>query len=192
MQRFYSLCRTLGLMVVTLVLACSPPSDSTPADTTPSDPLPSWNDGASKQQILDFVARVTDPNGSDFVPEGERIATFDNDGTLWAENPLYFQLLFAVHRVKALADEHPEWITEQPFKAILEDDRETIRPFWCSSRRLIQRIRVDLPALRRSAGMGVLCRGTRPRHGQTRRGHLPHDCHGRDRKAQECRRRETR
>lgn len=126
MQRLYSLCRMLGLMVVTLVLACSPPSDSTPADTTPSDPLPSWNDGASKQQILDFVARVTDPNGSDFVPEGERIATFDNDGTLWAENPLYFQLLFAVDRVKALADEHPEWITEQPFKAILEDDRETL------------------------------------------------------------------
>ncbi len=82
MQRLYSLSRMLGLMVVTLELACSPPNDRTPADTTPSDPLPSWNEGASKQQILDFVARVTDPTSSDFVPEGERIATFDNDGTL--------------------------------------------------------------------------------------------------------------
>ncbi len=115
-----------GLVLLAVTLACNPPSDTSTSDTTPSDPLPSWNDGAAKQEILDFVARVTDPNGSDFVPEGERIATFDNDGTLWAESPLYFQLLFAVDRVKALADEHPEWTSEQPFKAILEDDRETL------------------------------------------------------------------
>ena len=118
--------KILGWIALAVSLACSPPSDSTPPNATPSDLLPSWNEGTSKQQILDFVARVTDSSSSDFVPEAERIATFDNDGTLWAESPLYFQLLFAVDRVKALADEHPEWQTEQPFKAILEDDRETL------------------------------------------------------------------
>ncbi len=96
-----------GLVLLAVTLACNPPSDTSTSDTTPSDPLPSWNDGATKQEILDFVARVTDPNGSDFVPGGERIATFDNDGTLWAESPLYFQLLFAVDRVRAMADETP-------------------------------------------------------------------------------------
>ena len=118
--------KILGWMALTLSLACKPPSGGTQSDATPSDPLPSWNEGTSKQQILDFVARVTEPSGSDFVPQAERIATFDNDGTLWAENPLYFQLLFAGDRVRALADEHPEWQTEQPFKAILEDDREAL------------------------------------------------------------------
>ena len=118
--------KLLGWIALTVSLACSAPSDGTPQEATPSDPLPSWNEGASKQQILDFVARVTDPNDSDFVAVGERVATFDNDGTLWAESPLYFQLLFAVDRVRALAAEHPEWKTEQPFKAILEDDRETL------------------------------------------------------------------
>ena len=69
--------------------------------------LPSWNEGKTKQAIVDFVKRVTTP-GKDFVPEPERIATFDNDGTLWAEQPLYFQLAFALDRVKALALQHPE------------------------------------------------------------------------------------
>ena len=74
-----------------------------------TDPLPSWNDGASKRAIVEFVAKVSRQGGPNFVPPAERIATFDNDGTLWAEQPLYFQFLFAIDRVKALAPQHPEW-----------------------------------------------------------------------------------
>ncbi len=86
------------------------------------DPLPSWNDGATKQAIVDFVGRVTKDGSSDFVPPAERIATFDNDGTLWAEQPVYFQLAFALDRIKALAPQHPEWKDTQPYKAVLEGD----------------------------------------------------------------------
>jgi len=86
------------------------------------DPLASWNDGNAKQAIVDFVAAVTDKGGSDYVPPAKRIAVFDNDGTLWSEKPAYFQLLFAIDRVKALAPQHPEWKTQQPFKAVLEND----------------------------------------------------------------------
>jgi phosphoglycolate phosphatase-like HAD superfamily hydrolase len=87
-----------------------------------SDPLPSWNGGAVKKSITDFVARVTTPGGPDFVPADQRIATFDNDGTLWTEQPFYFQLAFAFDRVKAMAPQHPEWKTRQPFKALLDKD----------------------------------------------------------------------
>src|SRR4029079_4854052 len=87
-----------------------------------SDPLPSWNDGATKKSITDFVARATTQGGADFVPPAERIATFDNDGTLWAEQPVYFQVAFAFDRVKVLAPQHPEWKTQQPFKALLDKD----------------------------------------------------------------------
>src|SRR5205823_14260444 len=90
------------------------------------DPLPSWTDGAAKRAIVDFVQRVVTPGGKDFVPEPERIATFDNDGTLWAEQPMYFQLAFAFDRVKALAPQHPEWKETQPFKAVLEGDMKTL------------------------------------------------------------------
>src|ERR687892_549950 len=86
------------------------------------DPLPSWNDGAAKSAIVDFVEAVTTGGGPDYVPPGERIATFDNDGTLWAEQPIYFQFAFAFDRVKALAPQHPEWKETRPFKAILEGD----------------------------------------------------------------------
>jgi phosphoglycolate phosphatase-like HAD superfamily hydrolase len=86
------------------------------------DPLPSWNDGAVKKSITDFVARVTTQGGADFVPVEQRIATFDNDGTLWCEQPFYFQLAFAIDRIKAMAPDHPDWKTRQPFKAILEKD----------------------------------------------------------------------
>ncbi|WP_027152835.1 HAD family hydrolase [Mesorhizobium sp. WSM2561] len=85
------------------------------------DPLFSWNDGAAKSAVADFVKRVTTQGGPDFVPPDERIATFDNDGTLWSEQPVYFQVAFAVDRAKALAPEHPEWKTQQPFKTLLED-----------------------------------------------------------------------
>jgi hypothetical protein len=91
-----------------------------------TDPLPSWNDGAAKQAITAFVARVTRQSGPDFVPPAERIATFDNDGTLWVEHPMYTQLAFALDRVKALAPLHPEWTDTQPFKAALEADMKTL------------------------------------------------------------------
>jgi phosphoserine phosphatase len=88
--------------------------------------LPSWNDGPAKQAIVAFVAKVTTPGGPDFVPPAERIAVFDNDGTLWSERPIYFQLAFAIDRVKALAPAHPEWKTQQPFRAVLEDDGKAL------------------------------------------------------------------
>ena len=95
------------------------------ADGAP-DPLPAWKAGATKDSIVNFVTAVTDKNGPDYVQPSERIATFDNDGTLWSEKPVYFQLLFAIDRIKALAPQHPEWKTQQPFKAVLEDDREAL------------------------------------------------------------------
>jgi phosphoglycolate phosphatase-like HAD superfamily hydrolase len=86
------------------------------------DPLASWNDGAAKRAIVDFVQRVTTPGRPDFVPEPERIATFDNDGTLWAEQPMYFQFMFVFDRIKAMAPQHPEWKTTQPYQAVIEGD----------------------------------------------------------------------
>ncbi|KPK18850.1 MAG: haloacid dehalogenase [Betaproteobacteria bacterium SG8_41] len=91
-----------------------------------SDPLPSWNDGAAKARILEFVRAVTVAGTPTFVPPAERIAVFDNDGTLWSEQPAYFQLLFALDRIKALAPKHPEWKTKQPFKAALEGDMKAL------------------------------------------------------------------
>jgi phosphoserine phosphatase len=91
-----------------------------------SDALPSWNDGAVKKSIIDFVARVSTQGGADFVPPAERIAVFDNDGTLWCEQPVYFQAAFALDRVKAMAAQHPEWKQQQPFKAFLAGDRKAL------------------------------------------------------------------
>ena len=91
-----------------------------------TNPLPSWNEGATKQAITDFVARVTRQGGPDFVLPAERIATFDNDGTLWVEHPMYVQLAFTLDRVKAMAPQHPEWKETQPFKAALEGDMKTL------------------------------------------------------------------
>jgi phosphoserine phosphatase len=89
-----------------------------------AQPLPSWNEGALKQAIIDFVARVTRDGSADYVKPAERIAAFDNDGTLWTEQPFYFQVAFAIDRIKAMAPQHPEWRTRQPFKALLEGDRK--------------------------------------------------------------------
>jgi phosphoglycolate phosphatase-like HAD superfamily hydrolase len=86
------------------------------------DSLPSWNDGPAKQSIVEFVAKVTKEGSPDFVPPEQRIATFDNDGTLWCEQPMYFQLLFALDRIKALAPQHPEWKTKEPFASLLKGD----------------------------------------------------------------------
>src|ERR1700744_5365850 len=88
--------------------------------------LPSWNDGAAKKAITDFVGRVTMQGGADFVPPEMRIATFDNDGTLWCEQPFYFQLAFAFDEAKAMAPRHPEWKTQQPFKALLANDKQAL------------------------------------------------------------------
>jgi phosphoserine phosphatase len=91
-----------------------------------ADPLPSWNEGPAKQAITAFVSDVTDAAGPDFLPPARRIAVFDNDGTLWVEQPMYTQLAFVLDRVRALAPTHPEWKTEQPFKAALEGDMKTL------------------------------------------------------------------
>jgi phosphoserine phosphatase len=111
--------RLAPVYVVALVLALI---GSNLALAQATDPLPSWNDGHTKQSILAFVKRVTTPGSPDFVPPAERIATFDNDGTLWAEKPIYFQAFFAIDRVKALAPQHPEWKTQEPFASLLKGD----------------------------------------------------------------------
>lgn len=93
-----------------------------PATAQTVDLLPSWNGGKAKQSIIEFVAKVTEKGSPDFVPPAERIAVFDNDGTLWAEQPMYFQLLFALDRVKELAPQHPEWKDKEPFASLLKGD----------------------------------------------------------------------
>ncbi|MCQ3830903.1 haloacid dehalogenase-like hydrolase [Microbulbifer elongatus] len=93
------------------------------ADTTP---LPSWNAGSTKQSIVEFVEKVTKQGGPDFVPEAQRIATFDNDGNLWAEQPLYFQLIYAIDQVKKMAPDHPEWKTQEPFASVLKGDQKEV------------------------------------------------------------------
>jgi hypothetical protein len=90
------------------------------------NPLPSWNEGPAKKAILDFVARVTDERGRDFVPPRERVAVFDNDGTLWCEMPVPVQALFANDRLQALAPHHPEWHTTEPFKSQLAGDMKGV------------------------------------------------------------------
>ena len=96
------------------------------ASVKAADPMPSWAEGPAKSAIVQFVQSVTEKGGKDYVPPEERIATFDNDGTLWVEYPLYTQLLFAADRMKELAPKHPEWKTRQPFKALLEGDMKTV------------------------------------------------------------------
>ncbi|MCB1495244.1 MAG: haloacid dehalogenase-like hydrolase [Bauldia sp.] len=90
------------------------------------DPLPSWNDGATKEAIIKFVETVTDESNPDYVPPAERIATFDNDGTLWVEQPMYVQLAFALDEVRRMAPDHPEWKEKEPFKSVLAGDLEGI------------------------------------------------------------------
>ncbi len=117
----------LSLMGVFLwMCACSPEKPAITTEETIVDPLPSWNQGATKSAIMEFVEDVIDPNSSNYVEPAGRIATFDNDGNLWSEQPLYFQLIFALDRVKELAGDHPEWQEKQPFKAVLEDDKQAL------------------------------------------------------------------
>lgn len=112
--RYLNLLFLLVLWAVTGIAA----AQSTPTD----DPLPSWNDGPAKASIVKFVTSVTGKNSPAFVPADARIATFDNDGTLWAEQPMYFQLFFALDRIKVLAPQHPEWKTKEPFASLLKGD----------------------------------------------------------------------
>jgi phosphoserine phosphatase len=118
--------RGLSRRVLLSALAVAPavigPLSSTAASAQAADPLPSWNEGSTKQSILAFVSRVTRQGGPDFVPPAERIATFDNDGCLWIEQPMYVQLAFILDRVRALAPQNPGWKTTQPFKAVLDGD----------------------------------------------------------------------
>ena len=123
----------LALQLAALGCSQAPePGSAKPSDApsvlaaAPADPLPSWNDTAPKKVIVAFVARVTKQGSPDFVPAPERIATFDNDGTLWAEQPMYFQGLFLIDRVKALAPRHPEWKTRQPFAELLKGDMKGV------------------------------------------------------------------
>ena len=109
-------------LTAALLLALGLVAPAAPA----AEPLPSWNDGAAKARIVAFVQGVTDPRSRSYVAPAERIAVFDNDGTLWSEQPAYFQLAFAIDRVKALAPQHPEWKTKQPFQGVLEGDLKAV------------------------------------------------------------------
>lgn len=103
-----------------------PPAQPAAAPAQAPDPLPSWNDTATKTQIIEFVQTVTDPESSTFVDKEKRIATFDNDGTLWVEQPLYTELTFAVARIHALSSLHPEWKRKEPFKSLLTGNTEGV------------------------------------------------------------------
>ena len=113
----------LGAAAMALLLAaCAAPRQQAAS----VDELPSWNDGPSRTAIVEFVRAVTRSGGPDFVAADERIAVFDNDGTLWSEQPLYFQMIFALDQVKAMAPQHPEWKTQQPYKAAIEGDHAAL------------------------------------------------------------------
>ena len=107
------------LIAIACLLICSH------SITYAADPLPSWNDGKTKQAIVDFVAKVSTAGSPAFVPVAERIATFDNDGCLWAEQPMYFQAFFVFDRIKTLAPQHPEWQRKEPFASVLKGDVQT-------------------------------------------------------------------
>jgi len=113
----------IWLLVLASAAGCAVEAPA-PAENAPV--LPSWNDGPARQSIIDFVERTTTPGSADFVEPEDRIATFDNDGTLWSEQPMYFQLLFAIDRIHMMAADHPEWNDQQPFKAVLENDNEAL------------------------------------------------------------------
>jgi phosphoglycolate phosphatase-like HAD superfamily hydrolase len=113
-------------MMIAALFAAAMLGSASPGAVAQSDPLPSWNDGAAKTSITDFVAHVTRKGDPDFVPVEQRIAVFDNDGTLWAEQPVYFQVQFALDQIKALSGEHPEWKEKQPFKAAIEGDAKAL------------------------------------------------------------------
>lgn len=115
--------KIIQIIIVVILLTVSF-SNVVMAQNISGDPLPSWNEGTNKQTIINFVETITDPEKTNYVIPELRIATFDNDGTLWAEKPMYFQAAFAFSRIHELAPEFPEWLEKQPFKAVLENDQE--------------------------------------------------------------------
>ena len=118
-------CLAGAILLMCLGASCAAPS--APASATPARlPLVSWNEGPSRAALTAFVSRVTTPGTPDFVPVSERIAVFDNDGTLWAEQPTYAQIAFALDRVKTLAPQHPEWAATEPFKSVLAGDLKAV------------------------------------------------------------------
>lgn len=120
-----------SLFLLVVLVCCNP--DASPKSNRQVDArhaanqtLSSWNETTTRDAIVDFVLRTTSPESPDFIPAADRIACFDNDGTLWAEKPVYFQLFFAIDRIKALAPDHPEWKNQQPYKSLLENDLQTV------------------------------------------------------------------
>jgi phosphoglycolate phosphatase-like HAD superfamily hydrolase len=122
----------VAALAVLLILLASPPvfaeapATGTETAAAGTDPLPSWNEGPTKQSIVDFVEGVTKEGGADYVAPYDRIATFDNDGTLWVEQPIYTQFAYAISEVKAQAPKHPEWQTQEPFKSVLAGDMAAV------------------------------------------------------------------
>ncbi len=127
-----------------------------------TDPLPSWNDGPAKPLIVKFVHAVTDPASPDYVPAEQRIATFDNDGTLWIEQPMYVQLAFALDRVKVLAPTHPQWRQQQPFKAVLDGNTKALAA--SGDRGLLQLIATTHAGMT-TEQVDTIVRACSPRHG---------------------------
>ena len=125
-SRFLEIDYFTAILGSLMALGCTQPEADSSATTRPSAPLASWQETAPKQAILDFVESVTESGGADFVPPEERIAVFDNDGTLWVEQPVYTQLVFAFDQVKRMAPEHPEWQTTEPFKSLIDGDMESV------------------------------------------------------------------
>lgn len=120
---------SLVILAAVLWSSCAPGQEGTPSSgqaSASNDPLPSWTDGPTKQGILNFVARTTTPGDSAFIPASDRIAVFDNDGTLWSEQPAYFQLFFAIDRIREMAPIHPEWKKTEPFSSLLAGDMTAV------------------------------------------------------------------
>ena len=118
--------------IALLIFSCNKPfliAETESAQSEVTDPLPSWNEGANKAAIIAFVEQVTEEGNANYVEAGDRIATFDNDGCLWSEQPMYFQLFFILDRVRAMAAEHPEWKDKPLFAAVLENDLQTVMSF---------------------------------------------------------------
>lgn len=115
---------SLAILIIGALVSCNPDPGKDKVEQTAEiiDHLPSWNEGNTKTAIINYVEEVTNAESENFIPVSERIATFDNDGNLWSEQPAYFQLFFAIDRVKEMASDHPEWKNEQPYKSVLEDD----------------------------------------------------------------------
>lgn len=118
--------RSMTAVVTVAALLFTPGGSACGQAPSSNAPLPSWNQGRARQAIIEFVQQVTTQGSPHYVAAEQRIATFDNDGCLWAEQPLYFQLIFAIDRVKAMAADHPEWRTTQPFQSVLAGDRESV------------------------------------------------------------------